>query len=545
MGAQGTVGPAYDDPGLAVVDADARSRCWSRSADGRRTTSGQWSTPASSASQASVARFHRRTPYGPSRWAQSRRWRSSATSAASVVAALRPRPARRGPRRAPGRARAAPARRRRRARRRGLRPGAGRVRRRRRRCGPRGRASRSRRRSGGASRARRPGESARPAYPRTRSPSTAPAPTEVSWSGSPTSTSRASARVASSRRAIIVSSTIDDSSTTIRSYLSRLARSWRKRVALSGRQPSSRWSVTASVRFSRARSRVGEAAVGGLGQHGLLQPGGGLAGRRGQGDRQPAPLRLRLVGEHADQPGDGGGLAGAGTAGEHGGPGAGGPHRGCALLGVVAGLGIGRVGLGEGTVEGCGQHVVVHRRRGPGRALGQVGAHRDLEPVVAVEVEEPVVEDERALGHHPRARRRRRARRSARARAARARSPRSGRGRGIPSPRLTARTVSATASTTATSSSSASAEIRRAIWSWPAVSTPASLYAASRRVGHLREAPVIGVDGFEELGHRRRPPARRAGRTARSTRAAGGFQEKTPHGRSSTRGVSGPHIPRR
>ena len=45
-----------------------------------------------------------------------------------------------------------------------------------------------------------------------------------------------------------MSSTIEDSSTTTTSYLSRLERSWRKRVALSGRQPSSRWSVSPSSR---------------------------------------------------------------------------------------------------------------------------------------------------------------------------------------------------------------------------------------------------------------------------------------------------------
>ena len=79
--------------------------------------------------------------------------------------------------------------------------------------------------------------------PSTRSFSTAPAPTEVSCSGSPTSTSRVSGRTASRSRAIIVRSTMDASSTTTRSYFSRLLRSWTKRVLLSGRHPSSRWRV--------------------------------------------------------------------------------------------------------------------------------------------------------------------------------------------------------------------------------------------------------------------------------------------------------------
>ena len=88
------------------------------------------------------------------------------------------------------------------------------------------------------------GESACPAYPRTRSLSTAPAPTDVSCSGSPTRISRLSGRSASSSRAIIVSSTMDDSSTTTTSCLSRLPRSCLNLVALSGRQPSSRCRVT-------------------------------------------------------------------------------------------------------------------------------------------------------------------------------------------------------------------------------------------------------------------------------------------------------------
>ena len=68
----------------------------------------------------------------------------------------------------------------------------------------------------------------------TRSPSTAPASTEASWSGSPTRTRRASGRTASSRRAIIGSDTIDDSSTTTTSWGSGLARSCLNRPLLPG-----------------------------------------------------------------------------------------------------------------------------------------------------------------------------------------------------------------------------------------------------------------------------------------------------------------------
>ena len=66
--------------------------------------------------------------------------------------------------------------------------------------------------------------------------------------------------------------------------------------------------------------------------------------------------------------------------------------------------------------------------------------------------------------------------------------------------------------------------------------------------------PVGGIGGLEELGHRT-PPFDAAGRSVEgdpssrsdsaSTRATGGFHENTPHGWPSTRGVSGPHMPRR
>ena len=86
------------------------------------------------------------------------------------------------------------------------------------------------------------------------SASTAPASTEDSWSGSPTSSSRASERTASSSRAIKVSETIDISSTTTTSYGSRLSAWWRKRPRVPGSQPSSRCRVTADRSATRATS---------------------------------------------------------------------------------------------------------------------------------------------------------------------------------------------------------------------------------------------------------------------------------------------------
>ncbi|SKT61882.1 Uncharacterised protein [Mycobacteroides abscessus subsp. abscessus] len=60
--------------------------------------------------------------------------------------------------------------------------------------------------------------------PSTRSASTAPASTEASWSGSPTNSSRVWGRTASNSRAIMVSDTIDVSSTTITSCGNRFPR---------------------------------------------------------------------------------------------------------------------------------------------------------------------------------------------------------------------------------------------------------------------------------------------------------------------------------
>ena len=95
----------------------------------------------------------------------------------------------------------------------------------------------------------------------TMSPSTAPASIEVSCPGSPTRTSRASGRTASTSRAISDSETIEVSSTITTSCGSRLPRSCRKRLWLPGRQPSSRCSVERVEReqLRRGRGRDGRA----------------------------------------------------------------------------------------------------------------------------------------------------------------------------------------------------------------------------------------------------------------------------------------------
>ena len=90
--------------------------------------------------------------------------------------------------------------------------------------------------------------------PSTRSANTAPASTDANWSGSPTRINRASGRTASNSRAIIVSDTIDVSSTTITSCGSRLPRLWRNLAEVSGLLPSSRCSVIACNPANACRS---------------------------------------------------------------------------------------------------------------------------------------------------------------------------------------------------------------------------------------------------------------------------------------------------
>ena len=167
---------------------------------------------------------------------------------------------------------------------------------------------------------------------------------------------------------------------------------------------------------------------GDLGQPGLdrlLEPGRGLAGRRRQRDRQLLVPCLRLVGQEDQHPGDGGGLAGAGAAGEDRRAVPCCVHRRLQLL--LADPGAAQQG-GGGLEPG-----LVDRRLDRVGAGAQVVADLGLEPVVAVEVE-PV----EIPAHHPGRDQRRRhdrllPRRRGRARAAaaptRGRSP----GRGRPS----------------------------------------------------------------------------------------------------------------
>ncbi len=89
----------------------------------------------------------------------------------------------------------------------------------------------------------------RPAH---RSLNTAPDSTEASWSGSPSSISRALSGIASSNAAINLRSTIDASSTTTTSTSSGFCASWVGPAA--GRKPSKRCSVAASALSKTAPS---------------------------------------------------------------------------------------------------------------------------------------------------------------------------------------------------------------------------------------------------------------------------------------------------
>jgi hypothetical protein len=159
------------------------------------------------------------------------------------------------------------------------------------------------------------------AKPATRSASTAPGLDRGELVGVADQHQPASGRTASSSRAIIVSETIEVSSTTTTSCGSRLPRSWRNRVALSGRQPSSRCSVVARSPCSRA---VGRRQVRGS----LRGPPPG-AGRRPCRSARPARCGrpARPARSAAPASGHRRGLAGAGTAGEDRRPPGGRPRR--------------------------------------------------------------------------------------------------------------------------------------------------------------------------------------------------------------------------
>ena len=163
------------------------------------------------------------------------------------------------------------------------------------------------------------------------SPSTAPASIEASWPGSPTRISRASGCTASASRAISDSETIEVSSTITTSCGSRLPRLWRKRLWLSGRQPSSRCSVEASSASSCSRtssetsSRAASSCTARSSRSAALPVGAASATSGGV---------VRLLHQQRHDPGDRGRLAGARPAGDDREPPQHGGRRGEPLRGV-------------------------------------------------------------------------------------------------------------------------------------------------------------------------------------------------------------------
>ena len=383
--------------------------------------------------------------------------------------------------------------------------------------------------------------SAREPRPSTRSASTAPASTEVSWSGSPTRISRLSGRTASSSRAIIVSETIEVSSTTTTSCGSRLSRWWRKRVDESGREPSSRCSVTACSPVSRSWSTTSSRLD--LLAHRLLRAGRGLAGRRGQGDAQRRLAgRRRLLGEQGQQRRDRRGLAGAGAAGQHGGALGEGDRRGGPLLVVAL--------RREDPRQARGRGWPAPRRRAAAARVGRAGRRRPAPPRAssgrgraAPRARAGATGGDPASGlardrAQPTPRRRARAGRRRRCR------PRRCAGRRRPTRRAPRARRPPPPGPPDSSDSPASAVSRRATCTSTASITPADVELAEQPGGAEGEPGVVGVLGLQD--RHATPSTRASSRSDRaSTSGAGGRQLKTPAGWPSVSGVSGPHIPRR
>ncbi len=310
------------------------------------------------------------------------------------------------------------------------------------------------------------------------------------------------------------------------SYGSLLPRSWRNRLCVSGRQPSSRCSVRASTpRDAGVAHRVG-------------QPRGGDGGGRSEGDQR----RRVVLEQQRDDPRDRRRLAGAGAAGDHREPA---PQRGLGgepLLDVVEAFETGRV-------EG-------RRRSGDQRA--QVGGQHPLLAPVAVEVQRAALELQRTAHQGT---------------SFRTRDPVAGvrprkclqvdrlvgvHGGGVADRRQVDVHVP---------------EPRRADREGRGQRDRLVALARQRRqprgdvhVGGREHAGVVelaqqsgGLDGDPRLAHaslrspsglaeRRRPRESSGARSSASlnavTSAAGGRQANTPHGVPSTTGVSGPTIPR-
>ncbi|MPM97140.1 hypothetical protein SDC9_144313 [bioreactor metagenome] len=124
---------------------------------------------------------------------------------------------------------------------------------------------------------------------------------------------------------------------------------------------------------------------------GLLHTGRGLAGERGQ--RDAGAVGHQIV-QDAQQPGDGGGLAGPRTARDDAGPGA---HRGVNGGALVCGQFLSGGSLPRDPHHGVGDGLPVEGRRRQGDALRQCRADSFLGLPVAFQIEPVADQPERAL----------------------------------------------------------------------------------------------------------------------------------------------------
>jgi hypothetical protein len=224
----------------------------------------------------------------------------------------------------------------------------------------------------------------------TMSPSTAPASMEVSWPGSPTSTSRASGRTASTRRAIKRQRhhrrLVHDHDVVRQAVGAVVAE-----PALAVRPPAEEAVQRRGVeREELGPDRGVHREARGLLVDRLLQARGGLPGRRGERDEQVRRAgRGGLLGQQRDDAGDRRRLARARAARDDREPPQDRGRRGERLAAVLL--------AGEEPPDAVGEHAGVHPRRRAGGQRAQVGRDLALLPPVAVEVQRRPDEPQRPV----------------------------------------------------------------------------------------------------------------------------------------------------
>ena len=381
------------------------------------------------------------------------------------------------------------------------------------------------------------------------SPSTAPASTEASCSGSPRKIRRPSNRTASTRRAINHSDSMErlvDDHHVVGEGVAAVMAEPTGVVGPGTQQPVHGRGLEPVQQLAHRRSEV---EAGGGRAHRFLHAVGRLAGWGGQGDQRRLQAGAGgLLGQQADQPGHGGRLAGSGAAGDHRQAAQRRHGDRPALLGVAARHRIAARsppagGRGSPSVRAAGVARAAPgsppppaRRASSGRGRGPSRRGATAPP------RGPRRRPPRG-GWPPPGRSTGQARATPASSSAPSSSPsvevtdRTARRSALTWPMRGARTANAAASATSSSSSPPSRPSLRATCTSAGASTPARLNAAEQRVAREPEHE----SRFERRRHRR--PSKRSDRSV--TNPAGGRQEKTPHGIPSTSGVPGPHMPRR